>query len=158
MVASRATVKLPLAGAEKDGDKHGMARFQLGNTAAVGNRGGGRPSNLLRDLTMADAPVVWRELMAIALDPSHPKHARHGFEALRTLANFSFPRPQSARETSETEAEVSNPILELAQRAVSAVRHRRELVASGACTACGGPGSGPTRTDASKEPRITTAK
>ncbi|MCC6766112.1 MAG: hypothetical protein IT293_15750 [Deltaproteobacteria bacterium] len=52
-----------------------MARFERGNQAAVGNRGGGRPPKRLREITTADAPKVWRELRAIALKPTHAKRA-----------------------------------------------------------------------------------
>ena len=38
-----------------------MGRFEKGNQVAVGNRGGGRPPKLLRDLTNADAPKIWAE-------------------------------------------------------------------------------------------------
>jgi len=69
-----------------------VARFQPGNRAAIGNRGGGRPPKLLREITSADASRVWRELRAIALKPSHPMHARHGFRALCTMAAYIFPR------------------------------------------------------------------
>jgi hypothetical protein len=72
-----------------------MARFQPGNQAAVGNRGGGRPPKLLREITSADAARVWRELRAIALKPSHPMHARHGFRALCLMAAYIFPKPAS---------------------------------------------------------------
>ena len=70
-----------------------MARFQRGNQAGVGNRRGGRPPKLLREITSGDAPRVWRELRAIALKPSHPLHARHGFRALCTMAAYIFPKP-----------------------------------------------------------------
>ncbi|MCC6766160.1 MAG: terminase small subunit [Deltaproteobacteria bacterium] len=35
----------------------------------------------------------WRELRAIALKPTHPLHARHGFRALCTMAALIFPKP-----------------------------------------------------------------
>ena len=73
----------------------GTGRFVRGNTAAVGNRGGGRPPSLLRQLPRKDARRIWRELRAIAFDPAHPLHERHAFEALRTLATLTFPKPQA---------------------------------------------------------------
>ena len=78
------------------GETRRMARFGPGNQAAVGNRGGGRPPKLLRELTTGDAAKVWRELKAIAFKPEHPLHARFGFHALRTMAQLAFPRPTPA--------------------------------------------------------------
>lgn len=73
-----------------------MARFQARNRAAVGNRGGGRPPKLLREITTADAARVWRELKAIAFKRDHPLHARYAFHALRMMAQLTFPRPLPA--------------------------------------------------------------
>ena len=70
-------------------------RFVHGNTAAAGNRGGGRPPSILRELPQKDARRIWRELRAVAFDVEHPLHARHAFEALRTLATLTFPKPQA---------------------------------------------------------------
>lgn len=70
-------------------------RFVSGNRAASGNRGGGRPPSLLRELPHKDARRIWRELRAIAFDTAHPLHERHAFEALRTLATLTFPKPQA---------------------------------------------------------------
>ena len=70
-------------------------RFLSRNRAAIGNRGGGRPPSLLRELPLKDARRIWRELRAVAFDIAHPLHDRHGFEALRTLATLTFPKPQT---------------------------------------------------------------
>ena len=71
-------------------------RFQPGNTVARGNRGGtGAPPSRLKRLRERTAPRVWRELRAIAFDDRHPWHSTNGFEALRELARFCFPRPQA---------------------------------------------------------------
>lgn len=68
-------------------------RFRSGNRAAIGNRGGGRPPSLLRELPEKDARRIWRELHATAFDTTHPFDDRHGFEILRKLAALTFPKP-----------------------------------------------------------------
>ena len=70
-------------------------RFLPGNSAAIRNRGGGRPPSLLRELPRKDARRIWRELRAIAFDTAHPLHERHSFDALKTLATLTFPKPQA---------------------------------------------------------------
>jgi len=95
-------------------------RFQRGNTAARGNRGGtGAPPSRLRRLRERTGPRVWRELRAVAFDSKHPWHSTNGFEALRVLASFCFPKPQAvavaletARGTPTTWAELARAVLE----------------------------------------------
>ncbi len=76
-------------------DRGVAGRFRSGNRAAAGNRGGGRPPSLLRELPRKDARRIWSELRAVAFDTAHPLHERHGFEALKTLATLTFPKPQA---------------------------------------------------------------
>lgn len=119
-----------------------MPLFQPGNTAASGNRGGGRPTNRVRDLANEDAPRIWQELAAIAFDASHPDHRKHGFAALRTLAGFAFPRPQAVSfEVSEEGEAAPFDIRLLAERAARGIAERQQRIHdNGICQHCDGSG------------------
>ena len=118
-----------------------MARFEAGNTVARGNRGGGRPRKLLREITANDAPRVWDEMQRIAFDASHPLHRRHAFGALQELARYCFPRPQAVVLEASDDAGTAATIGHLLEVAAARLDQRqRDAERNGACIACGHSG------------------
>ena len=119
-----------------------MPRFQQGNTAAAGNRGGGRPTNRVRDLANQDAPKIWNELMAVAFDPAHRQYRKHAFAALKTLATLAFPRPQAVSFDAPAEADGQTIAIRLlAERAAQKVAERQQQIDDrGLCRHCNGLG------------------
>lgn len=67
-----------------------------GNSAALGNRGGGRPPRVYRSLIEEFSARSLFELYRVATDSAHPWHEKHGFQALRDLVRLTTPKLEKA--------------------------------------------------------------
>jgi len=80
-------------------------------------------------------------LTRIAFDDTHTLHRRHAFEALRTLAQFTFPRPQAVVLETSDDGDASTMIAHFVQVATARLdQRRRDAERNGAYIACGHSG------------------